>query len=164
MKIYLFRHAQKAIDFSGDPELNTEGHAQAVKIMEKVLKKELPTPTQLWVSPRRRTRSTFQPLAELLKLPLQEQEALHEQTSGETLMAFHQRIQNLLEGASTQTQDVIFMCSHYDWMVEALVVIPSDTDFSSNYDFAHWNPGQHIGFEILEDGIFKFLELKRIQL
>lgn len=163
MKIYIFRHAQKAVDFSGDPDLTPEGHAQAMKLLEKVLKNELPTPTQLWVSPRKRTHSTFRPLAQHLKLPLQEQEALQEQTSDETITAFRKRVHNLLEGAGTQSQDIIFMCSHYDWVVEALAVIPSDTDFSSDYEYSHWSPCQHMGFEV-DDGFFKFLELKRITL
>ncbi len=164
MKIYIFRHAQKAVDFSGDPDLTLEGHSQAVKLMEKVLKKELPTPTQLWVSPRKRTHSTFRPLAEQLKLPLQVQEALLEQTSDETVIDFRKRVKNLLEAASTKSEDVIFMCSHYDWVVEALAVIPSDTDFSSDYEYSNWSPCQHVGFEISGDGLFKFLELKRINL
>lgn len=161
MKIYMFRHAQKAIDFTGDPDLTPEGHSQALKLLDKVIKKELPTPTQLWVSPKKRTHSTFRPLSEHLKLPLQSQEALLEQVSSESLADFRQRIRNLLEGASQQTEDVIFICSHYDWVVEALQVMPADTDFSSA-EHSHWTPAQHMGFEILDDGIFKFIELKRI--
>lgn len=163
MKIYIFRHAQKAVDFSGDPDLTPEGYAQANRLLEKVLKNELPKPTQLWVSPRKRTHSTFRPLAQELNLPLLTQEALLEQMSDETLTDFRKRVLNLLEGASTKSDDVIFLCSHYDWVVEALAVIPTDTDFSDS-EYSHWTPAQHMGFEIGNDGIFKFIELKRISL
>ena len=78
MKIYIFRHAQKALDFSGDPDLTPEGHAQASKLLDRVLKEELSAPTQLWVSPKKRTHSTFRPLSQHYKLPLQSQEALLE--------------------------------------------------------------------------------------
>ena len=163
MKIYIFRHAQKAVDFSGDPDLTPEGYAQANKLLEKVLKKELPTPTQLWVSPKKRTHSTFRPLANELHLQLQIQDALLEQQNDETLADFRHRVKNLLEKAGTKSDEVIFMCSHYDWVIEALNVIASDTDFSDS-DYQHWTPAQHMGFEVSSDGLFKFLELKRISL
>lgn len=161
MKIYIFRHAQKAVDFSGDPDLTPEGHNQAQKLLDKVLKNELPTPTQLWVSPRKRTHSTFRPLAQELKIQMQEQEALLEQTHEETLVDFRRRVKNCLEAAASSQNGVIFMCSHYDWVVEALAVIPSDTDYSA-YEYSQWSPCQHMGFEITADGIFNFIELKRI--
>lgn len=163
MKIYFFRHAQKAVDFSGDPDLTTEGYAQAHKLLEKVLKNELPMPTQLWVSPKKRTHSTFRPLANELHLQLQTQDALLEQQNDETAIDFRHRVRNLLEKAGTKSDEVIFMCSHYDWVIEALAVVPSDTDFSDS-DYQHWSPTQYAGFEISSEGIFKFIEFKRISL
>ncbi|HWU44260.1 MAG TPA: hypothetical protein VN132_12505, partial [Bdellovibrio sp.] len=123
--------------------------------------KELPTPTQLWVSPRKRTHSTFRPLAEHLRLPLLGQEGLLEQMGNETLSDFRKRVRRLLENAATSADEVVFICSHYDWVVEALAVMPSDTDFS-DAEYAHWSPAQHMGFEITPEGLFKFIELKRI--
>ncbi|WP_413293229.1 phosphoglycerate mutase family protein [Bdellovibrio sp. HCB185ZH] len=161
MKIYIFRHAQKAMDFSGDPDLTPEGHGQASTLLDLVLKNEMPKPTQLWVSPRKRTHSTFRPLSEQLKLPLVNQEALLEQQGDESLQIFRRRISNLLEKASEATNDVIFMCSHYDWVIEAMSVIPSETDLSDDR-FNHWTPCQCVGFEVAKDGMFKFLELKKV--
>lgn len=163
MKIYLFRHGQKAMDFTGDPDLTTEGHAQAMKILDKVLKNELPRPTELWVSPKKRTLSTFRPLAQQLDLALQTQDCLLEQKSDENLSEFRERIRKLMDSFAERPDAVIFMCSHYDFLVESMAVIPSDKDLS-DAEFSHWTPCQYIGFEVKADGIFEFLELKRIQL
>jgi broad specificity phosphatase PhoE len=163
MKIYIFRHAQKAMDFSGDPDLTAEGHNQASKVLDRVLKDELPTPTQLWVSPRKRTHSTFRPLAQHFELPLQNHDALLEQQGDETLSDFRNRIRNFMESASKLSNEVIFMCSHYDWVIEAMAIIPADKDLTDD-DFGHWTPCQYIGFNVNKDGIFEFVELKRITL
>ncbi|MFS4460635.1 SixA phosphatase family protein [Bdellovibrio sp. HCB2-146] len=163
MKIYIFRHAQKALDFSGDPDLTPEGHAQASKLLDRVLKAELDTPTQLWVSPKKRTHSTFRPLAQHFRLPLQEQDALLEQHGDETLSEFRQRILNLLEKAAESNNGVLFLCSHYDWVIEAMSVIPADTDLTKD-EFSHWSPCQYVAFHINNEGVFEYLDLKRITL
>lgn len=163
MKIYLFRHAQKAMDFSGDPDLTIEGHAQASKVLDKVIKNELPTPTHLWVSPKRRTFSTFKPLSQHLNIPVEVYENLLEQKGEESLADFRLRIEKTLAISANNPQQVLFICTHYDWVAEAMSVIPCDTDLSGA-DFAHWNPCQHIGFEVTADGLFQLIELKRIHL
>ena len=33
-----------------------------------------------------------------------------------------------------------------------------------DYEFQQWAPAQHIGFELTSEGIFQFIELKRIDL
>lgn len=163
MKIYIFRHAQKAMDFSGDPDLTPEGHAQASKLLDKVLKNELPQPTQLWVSPRKRTHGTFRPLSEHFNIQLESHDALLEQHGDETLSNFRSRIQNFLESAANLKQDTIYMCSHYDWVIEAMALVPSDKDLNDP-DFSHWAPCQYIGFDVNKDGIFEYIEFKRILL
>lgn len=163
MKIYFFRHAQKAMDFSGDPDLTPEGHFQASKIVDKVLKNELPSPTELWVSPKKRAASTLRPLAAQLKMHLQLDESLLEQRSDETIKDFRSRIEQVLQRAQEKKSGVIFICSHFDWVVEAMTLLPSDTDLT-NSEFSHWSPAQYAGFEISNDGLFHFLELKRIAL
>lgn len=163
MKIYVFRHAQKASDFSGDPDLTPEGHAQASRLLDKVLKEEIPRPTELWVSPKKRTHSTFRPLAQHLGLPLLTQEALLEQKSDETMSDFRNRVQNLLNSLSSKEDAVLFLCSHYDWVVEAMLLAPADKDLSG-VEFSHWSPCQYVGFQINSEGVFEFIELKRVSL
>lgn len=161
MKIYLFRHAQKAMDFSGDPDLTSEGLAQATKLLGKVLKKEMPRPTALWVSPKKRTHSTFRQISQALEIPLQIHDDLSEQKTDESLQEFRKRIQNLFELATKQKDEVIFMCSHYDLVVEAMTVLPCDKDLQTA-EFTQWAPCQFIGLAESSDGIFKFLEFKRL--
>lgn len=164
MKLYLFRHAQKAMDFSGDPDLTPEGHAQASKLLDKVIKNELAVPTELWVSPKKRTRNTFKALSQYFGLELQGHEALYEQQGDENLTQFRARIQHLFEFiAERKTDDVIYACTHYDWVVEAMSVIPCDKDLSGA-EFTHWSPCQYIHFDVRKDGLFEFVELKRILL
>lgn len=161
MKIYVFRHAQKAMDFSGDPDLTVEGHAQASKLVDKVLKSELPTPTEIWSSPKKRSLSTLRPLAEHLNIPLHADDVLLEQKSDETLQDFRKRISQLFDTLSDTKDRVIFLCSHYDWVVEAMALVNCNDDLTSA-DFSHWTPCQHVGFELQPDGFYKFLELKRV--
>ncbi len=96
MKIYFFRHAQKATDFSGDPDLTVEGHAQASKLLDKVRKQELPQPAELWVSPKKRTHSTFRPLSAHFKLSLQIHEGLLNNKPMKLFSNFRSRIQKVL--------------------------------------------------------------------
>lgn len=164
MNLYLFRHAQKAMDFSGDPDLTPEGHAQASKLLDKVLKKDLLTPTELWVSPKKRTQSTFRPLSQHFGLELQGQEALFEQMSDENLTHFRARIQRTFElMAQKKSNDVIYLCSHYDWVVEAMAIAPCDTDLTTS-EYSHWSPCQYIHFDVRPDGVFELKEFKRITL
>lgn len=163
MKIYIFRHAQKAMDFSGDPDLNVEGHAQARKVLEMVQRNQLPRPTELWVSPKKRTHSTFRPLSIELHLPLKIHESLLEQHGNESVSEFRKRIEQVLEIAKVDHHSVIFICSHYDWVLEAMSVIPCDTDLTSP-EYSHWSPCQFVGLNIGDSGLFEFLEIKRIEL
>lgn len=161
MKIYLFRHAQKSVDFTGDPDLTPEGHAQALRLLDKVIKNELPRPTELWVSPKKRAQSTFKPLSQHFALPLKIHDSLLEQQADENLEQFRKRIEKLFEKASENTDSVVFMCTHYDFVIEAMAVVPCDTDLSAP-EFAHWSPCQYVGWKKNADNIYEFLEFKRI--
>lgn len=161
MKIYIFRHAQKAMDFSGDPDLTVEGHAQAQKVLEMIRQNQIPRPTELWVSPKKRTHSTFRPLSLEFQLPLKTCETLLEQHGNESIGEFRKRIEQVLEVAKIDHQSVIFICSHYDWVLEAMSVIPCDTDLTTP-EYSHWSPCQYVGFNVSESGLFEFIELKRI--
>jgi hypothetical protein len=55
------------------------------------------------------------------------------------------------------------MCSHYDWVIEAMAVIPADTDLTKD-EFSHWTPCQYAAFHVNPEGVFEHLELKRISL
>ncbi len=166
MKIYIFRHAQKEFSFSNDPELSAEGHSQASQLLTQILNKNLPTPTELWASPKKRAHSTLSPLAKHLCLSIKTSKALNEHQSRESTQDFHSRIEEVLHSVSTPAKtdspdQIIFMCSHYDWLLEAMNLIESNTDLSQS-KFTHWEPCQYVGFEVDEKGVFNFLELSTI--
>lgn len=161
MIIYVFRHAQKATDFSSNPDLTEAGHRQAQELLKKVTSKQLPIPDALWTSPKIRAQNTFIPLSHHLSLDLVKHEGLYEQSPDEDLSQFRQRVRKVLESAANSGKEVLFICSHYDWVVEAMNIIPADKDLSGD-DFHHWSPCQHVGFRVLDDGLFEFIELKRI--
>lgn len=155
------------MDFSGDPDLTPEGHGQALRLLDRVLKKDIPTPTALWVSPKKRAQSTFRPLAQHFDLPLQIKEPLLEQTADETLQGFRERIEVFLNAIlnlqTFQPNDVLYICTHYDWMVESMPLIPCSQDLTMS-EFSHWSPCQYVAFSVQQPGLCDFIELKRIQL
>jgi broad specificity phosphatase PhoE len=161
MKIYIFRHAQKEVDFSRDPDLTIEGHQQADKLLEKVLNNDLPTPTQIWASPKKRTFSTFQPLANHLHLKVMAHDDLNEQLSHESIKDFRLRIEKLFNSVNEKSGEILFLCTHYDWLIEAVSLLASDID-STHPRFSNWSPGQHIGFKFDGSGFFEFIEISHL--
>lgn len=159
MKLYLFRHAEKASPFHDDPVLNENGMQQAIALLEKVNNQELPKPTQLWVSPRLRARQSFQKLADGLQIPLQIHEELDEKMSGENRHEFRDRVDCLLNKAGNQ-DGILFLCSHYDWLEESLQLIACETDLMHEIH-SHWASLQYVALEKKEEG-YEFIESKRI--
>lgn len=148
MKIVLFRHAQKGITPFDNPELTEEGFKQAEMIYELIKKNILPHPTQAWASPKIRTTQTLTPACENFKIRIQETELLDLRTQHESSSDFRKRISSFLnqfdESASAETH---FLCTHYDWIEEAMTLINCDKDLNS-FEFSHWMPTQFIVFEI----------------
>lgn len=161
MKVYLFRHAQKSIDFSGDPDLTPQGVQQSESLARWVLDKKLPQPTQLFASPRVRAQNTFKPLSKSLNLAIEIDERLLEQQATENTSDFLSKIRSFIGSLTYQKNEVIFICSHYDVVADALNLLPADTDFSDD-QYSQWAPCQFAGFEVLHDGLYKFIEFNRI--
>lgn len=159
MKLYLFRHAEKASPFLPDPVLSENGMQQAIALLEKVQNQELPKPTQLWVSPRVRARQSFQRISESIQIPLQIHAELDEKMSGENHHEFRDRVDRFLTKAGNQV-GVLFICSHYDWLEESLQLIPCDTDLMHEIH-SHWGSLQYMAFDKKEN-IYEFIESKRI--
>ena len=103
MKIYLFRHAEKASPFHPNPGLSEQGEQQAVRLLERVHSAELPRPTELWVSPKKRARQSFQPLADGLQLSLQVIDDLDEKHTGEDRSDFRERISLVFDKAANSS-------------------------------------------------------------
>lgn len=161
MKIYLFRHAEKASHFHPNPPLSAAGLQQAQILAEKVQSSELSRPTQLWVSPKLRAQQSFQALAEQVNLPLQIKPLLDEHFPEERSPAFRQRIQGFLDSLE-QEDGVVYLCTHSDWIEEALALIPCDEDLT-NEKYHHWSPLQYIALQRKND-LYSIIDYKRIPL
>lgn len=145
MKWVILRHGDKHKE-GFDPELSPEGHIQAQKILQKVKLGELPKPTALIVSTKKRTYQTLAPLSQNLGLPLMIKAELTERVPGETQDKFRKRIQEFLVKAMLlfNDRDVIYFCTHFDWIEEFLNIIECESDLSR---CTHWPPAQHMVFE-----------------
>lgn len=149
MKFVLFRHAHKGILPFEDPELSPQGHLQAEQISKDVSAAKIPAPTHLLVSPKRRAAQTFLPLSHEQGLPLSVQSALDQHVSGESSAEFRDRIRSFIDNLTSQFghADVIYACTHYDWIEEAMSLIPSDRNLNT-FEFSHWAPTQYLVFEV----------------
>lgn len=150
MKFVLFRHAQKGITPFDDPELSPQGHQQSSQLACLLKNATLPTPTLLFVSPKRRTSQTFYPTSKELSLSLQIKTELDQRDNEESSSQFRERVQNFLNYIETlPSQEIVFACTHYDWIEEAMNMIECDKNLKS-FEFLHWPPTQFVVFEIKE--------------
>lgn len=157
MKFVLFRHGSKGITPFEDPELNVQGFQQSIQIAELIKNNILPKPTTLFVSPKRRTSQTLYPASKEFSVNLQIRPELDLRQQDESLKQFRTRIESFLEAVTGQSAetDVIFACTHFDWIEESMTIIECDRNLNS-FEFSHWAPSQYLVFEI-EDSVWKVL-------
>ncbi len=53
----------------------------------------------------------------------------------------------------SNANEVHFICTHYDWIEEALTLINSDKNLNS-FEYSGWSPAQFLVFEV-SDGSWK---------
>lgn len=162
MKVYLFRHGQKdSLPFE-DPDLTGFGHQQASKLAELIRQGALLSGTQFLASPRKRAQSTLGPAAELCNVPVQVISDLDQRATFESSDVFRARIQQILSSLEKKfsDNDVIYLCSHHDWIEESLSVIPSDTDLLDPRYWS-WRPAQYMHFEII-DGLWVLKNFNKV--
>lgn len=133
----IFRHGEKQTQ-GHDPELTARGQSQAQKILEKIKAGQLPKPSAFYVSTKKRTAQTFQPAASHLKMKSQIKAELTERVPGETPDKFRFRIQEFLVKLILFHQDneVLYLCTHFDWIEEFFSIIESDQDLSRYSSFS----------------------------
>jgi broad specificity phosphatase PhoE len=141
----MFRHGDKE-KLGHDPALSTEGMDQARRILTKVKSGGLPKPTALYVSTKKRTLQTLEPVGQNYGLPAVIKAELTERVPGESQEKFRMRIQEFLVKLMLlhKETDVIYFCTHYDWIDEFLTIIECDSDLTR---CTHWPPAQHMVFE-----------------
>ncbi len=152
MDVVLFRHAKKGMLPFEDPNLSPEGFTQSERLPDVVQKQGLPIAHELWASEKIRTHQTFQALATVLQITTATKVELNLRNETETQKMFRDRVQILIDELSLSarnntTNSCIYLCTHYDWIEEAMTLIPSDRNLGS-YEFSSWAPAQFIHFEI----------------
>ncbi len=142
LEIVLFRHAVRNKFIEDEPQLSPYGLKQAHYLSEHRETLKLPKPTNIWVSPRLRAQQTMSPLSKVCGIALALKSDLDERKSNETMLDFRQRIDRLIKGLSAQN-GVIYLCSHLDWIEEAMSFFETDSDLL-NQPGAHWSTAQFL--------------------
>lgn len=162
MIFILFRHGHKSMEPPENPSLSTKGHEQSRKLLKMAQDKVLPPPTVCLFSNMIRTKETLHDLIENFKPKIELNNELNLRGFNETSQQFRSRVQKLVNYYTFQASQpenknqVVYACTHYDWVEEAMTVIDSDKNLNS-YEFASWAPAQYIEFKITEEGQWLFL-------
>ncbi|NUM57866.1 MAG: histidine phosphatase family protein [Bdellovibrionaceae bacterium] len=147
MKFILFRHAEKQGGLEKDSPLSPHGISQSRQILGQVISKQLPIPTKIYCSPRKRTSLTLSPLAESFKLKININSLLDLKLNSETQKDFRLRIQEFLVSFQLEPETpCIYVCTHQDWIEEFLSVIECSTDLLQP-KYSVWPCGQYMYFE-----------------
>ncbi len=150
MILILFRHGHKGHTPLIDPDLTPQGFEQAHILIEQIKSTILPVPTHCWYSEKIRTQQTLSQAIEKYSVISKKTAALNLKSNTETTKNFIQRIQKFCTGLvqKNKSDEVHFLCTHYDWIEEALSLINCDKDLNS-FEYSNWSPGQYLVFEIL---------------
>lgn len=150
MKVVLLRHATRPHHESGDCSLTVYGQIQAEALARAIAPQGvLPPPTRLLASPKKRARQTLTPLAHQTQLRLEIETRLDERHHNETAHEFETRIRLLIDGLTKQAESgegCIYVCSHFDWLETATLLVPSDA--SENELVRGWSTCEYLVFRI----------------
>lgn len=123
MKVILLRHGSRNFTL-GDVPLNDQGLAEAKALTKHPNLLDIAT---IICSPKKRAQMTVEPLAHHLQKPILVQESLDQMRSGESDLDFVSRVDGFLEKISQgHWPGPILLCSHSDWLSQAMAIIPSD--------------------------------------
>lgn len=156
-KVVIFRHATRAMTDLEDPSLNAQGLAQAERLVHLIHPKgPLPVPTAIWTSPKLRARQTMMAVADRLSIQPEVRADLDERTSAEDRAQFRSRIHNCISvlEARVKAQTCFYVCSHFDWLEDAMQMLPSDM---SDLDIAMPFGTAEYRIFAIEDGVWKLV-------
>lgn len=160
MKFVIFRHAEKQGGLEKDSPLSPHGIAQSKNILSQVISKNLPIPTRIYASPRKRTSLTMTPLAESFKLKINATPLLDLKLNNETQKDFRLRIQEFLVGFQLEPDTpCVYICTHQDWIEEFLTVIECSTDLLQP-KYSVWPSGQYMYFD--KNELWDLLAFKQV--
>lgn len=165
MKIVLLRHATRSTTGLGDSPLTLLGLAQAEEFGTKAAtaRDHLLKPTHVIASPKQRARQTLEPLAEKSGIALKIDPRLDERHQNEPAQTFTHRMREILaevEAIEGQPEPVIYLCSHLDWLEQAVTEI--STDLTELEAAASWQTCEYRIFNV-EDGLWQFVRRGRAE-
>jgi broad specificity phosphatase PhoE len=163
MNVYLFRHGQKGSTPLSDPDLTEYGYQQSRALAEKIREGDFLPGTQFLASPRLRAQSTLRMAALLCQVPLRIEPTLDQRESYESAEDFRTRISELIHSLTKlySGNDTVYLCTHHDWVEEALSLIPADVDLLDS-KYWSWSPAQFAHFKV-KDGVWEFLKFDKVQ-
>lgn len=147
MKLLIFRHAEREKLGTTNPPLTRKGRAQADSLASLIATHQIAMPTRLISSPLLRAQMTFTPAAEKLQLPLKIEQELNERQAAENASTFNLRVKSYLDKLA-RLQGTVFICTHLDWLEQALLQLHCDTDLSQDRYQSHWQPGAYLELQL----------------
>ncbi len=158
MIILLFRHGHKAFSIDNDPALSPKGSEQAQHLTRLISDGKIPLATHAWVSEKKRTFQTLEKAIDKHKLITYKKSDLNYRETLENTAQFKYRIQKFLRelGLRAKENEIHYVCTHYDWIEEALTLIECDKDLNT-YEFANWSPGQFMVFDLVDQNNYRLI-------
>lgn len=158
MIVILFRHGHKEFSADENPSLSARGFEQAKNLERLVAQQILPAPTHCWYSEKIRTQQTLQACFKHTRAITYEKADLNYRTQHEDVKHFRNRVQKIINELEARSgkNEVHYVCTHYDWIEEALTLINSDRDLNT-YELSSWAPGQYVYFEV-QDQTFMYIK------
>ena len=157
MYLILIRHGHKTFLPTHDPTLSDKGFSQAGELLKLVEKSVLPIPNMCWVSDSQRTYQTVEKIIKHHAVQYEKTDQLSVRHSEESNFEFRNRVAktiNSLDQIALQSRDKVYMlCTHFDWIEEAMSVINCDQNLTS-FEYSNWAPAQYMVFEIKDSTWF----------
>ncbi len=151
MYLILIRHGHKTFLPTHDPTLSDKGFSQASELLKLVEKGVLAGPNMCWVSDSQRTYQTVEKIIKHYNVQCEKTDQLSVRQNHESGSEFRTRVAKTissLEQIALESRDKVYMlCTHFDWIEEAMSVINCDQNLTS-FEYSHWAPAQYMVFEI----------------
>jgi len=147
MKVLFIRHGTRSLHGLGDVSLNSQGQRQAEHLAQLVAQGQLPSPSHLLSSPKKRACETLESLSLATQIPVTIDPRLDERHQNESAREFEARVRSFLDEwtpapvTSRKSEGCAIICSHLDWLELAMVLIPStlsETEMAASWANAEY--------------------------
>lgn len=131
MKLILLRHGDRSPGFSDVP-LSGRGLEQAQNLAGN---KDLITASKIYCSPKRRALQTVEPLVKNTAIPMETTNEVDQMRQIESPSDFTRRISLFLDALPRQQKETILVCSHSDWLQQAVLLLAGDDQMFAPHSF-----------------------------